>query len=207
MQTFLPQQDFILSAEQLDKTRLNKQIVETQQILNCLLDNGAWSNHPAVRMWRGFEPALVRYAHAMMTVWVDKYGGKWDHKSWQHISDVALAHSWVPACAPSPDWLGDERLHSSHRSRLLLKGELDTLRARALIHFDGDRKAIKTLIMERFNLPKSRAELRDLTVERVNDLNDYFDSYDIERFDNWYNRFGWAEVPTDDYFWPVELLT
>ncbi len=58
MQTFLPEADFQDTAEHLDRKRLIKQSVENLQILKSLAgmySSGAWSNHPAVKMWRGHE--------------------------------------------------------------------------------------------------------------------------------------------------------
>jgi hypothetical protein len=52
------------SLDALDSKRLNKQILETYQILNVLSGqskSGAWSNHPAVLMWAGAENELWRY--------------------------------------------------------------------------------------------------------------------------------------------------
>lgn len=61
MQTFLPYPSFTLSAICLDNKRLNKQILECDQILNALApgSTSGWRNHPAVKMWRGYEPALL----------------------------------------------------------------------------------------------------------------------------------------------------
>src|SRR4051794_41669190 len=71
MQTFLPYADFGASSIALDDRRLGKQRVETFQILRALTwPNYAWKNHPAVRMWRGFVPALVAYGLANCAEWV-----------------------------------------------------------------------------------------------------------------------------------------
>jgi hypothetical protein len=44
MQTFLPYEDFTLSAQVLDYRRLGKQRVEALQIYNVLVDNPSRSN-------------------------------------------------------------------------------------------------------------------------------------------------------------------
>jgi len=62
MQTFLPYSSFIESVRCLDRQRLGKQRVEALQILNAL--NGkskGWTNHPATKMWCGYEEALCLY--------------------------------------------------------------------------------------------------------------------------------------------------
>ncbi len=69
MQTFLPHSDYEASAQTLDNKRLNKQILEGYQILKVLSgasESGAWRNHPAVLMWRGFERGLWAYIQAMI---------------------------------------------------------------------------------------------------------------------------------------------
>ena len=70
MQTFLPYKDFAEVADSLDSKRLNKQILECYQILNVLSNpspTAGWRNHPAVKMWRGFEFSLYKYAMTMVS--------------------------------------------------------------------------------------------------------------------------------------------
>lgn len=49
------------TAMSLDPLRLNKQILETQQILDALNGKKAWSRHPAVLQYRGHEEWLEHY--------------------------------------------------------------------------------------------------------------------------------------------------
>lgn len=125
MQTFLPYADYTHTAKVLDDQRLGKQRVECKQILLALrkwklLAQGmkpattAWMNHPAVLMWKGFERELCAYGMAMC--WEFKARGNRDE-----LEDWFFEESdeW-PAC-DKPSWLGDERLHASHRSNLLRK--------------------------------------------------------------------------------------
>jgi hypothetical protein len=69
MQTFLPYKDYNQCAEILDNKRLNKQILESYQILKVLSgqsQSGAWRNHPAVLMWKNAEKSLRIYVNAMI---------------------------------------------------------------------------------------------------------------------------------------------
>lgn len=69
MQTFLPYKDYNQCAEILDNKRLNKQILESYQILKVLSGqslSGAWRNHPAVLMWKNAEKSLRTYVNAMI---------------------------------------------------------------------------------------------------------------------------------------------
>lgn len=116
MQTFLPYANFWVVAHCLDYRRLGKQRVEAKQILNVLMGkakpgkNGkiAWENHPAVKMWRGYEPCLAHYMNAMIHTWIDC--GYKNNMDMIYLPNIK-----------SPWWLGDERLHSSHRANLLRK--------------------------------------------------------------------------------------
>ena len=128
MQTFLPYPNIWSSARCLDDKRLGKQRVECKQILIALgIDVGEhrgnpqsrWRNHPAVRMWRGHELVLAEYSEIMCIVW--KHRGFMDSLKPQ-FADVktrllAATTGWVS----SPNWLGYDRLHASHRSNLLRK--------------------------------------------------------------------------------------
>ena len=124
MQTFLPYPSFLASAQVLDRQRLGKQRVETLQILRALeLPDYGWQNHPVVRMWRGRTPALVRYGLDCARVWTSR--GHSDSTADQ----IAEFAPWVRERTQAdlqrdallPSWLGDERLHRSHRSQLIAK--------------------------------------------------------------------------------------
>lgn len=54
------------TAMALDKLRLNKQIVETQQILDALNGKKAWSHHPCTLQYEGYEQWLENYMSCLM---------------------------------------------------------------------------------------------------------------------------------------------
>src|SRR5215213_5369972 len=73
MQTFIPYSNFAESLRVLDLMRLGKQRVEVIQIVRALTVPGyAWSSHPAVLMWKGYEEALGRYGLTMCDVWIER---------------------------------------------------------------------------------------------------------------------------------------
>ncbi len=123
MQTFLPYPDDRASAAVLDDKRLGKQRVETLQILRALTWHSyGWRNHPAVRMWRGFVPALVAYGVAVCDEWVAR--GRADAVKPVLLEFAGGAEpSWqqLHASGQRPPWLGLEALHESHRSALVRK--------------------------------------------------------------------------------------
>lgn len=108
MQTFLPYSDFRKSAQCLDYKRLGKQRVECKQILQALQRTTGWSNHPAVKMWRGCEPALRAYMQECIQEWVSR--GYVNNLQVQVVQEFEL-----------PKWFGLKKFHSSHRSNLLRK--------------------------------------------------------------------------------------
>jgi hypothetical protein len=115
MQTFLPYASFAETARCLDNKRLGKQRVEVLQILNALTKPEAkgWKNHPATLMWKGHEGALVRYGVVICEEWTGR--GFRDT-----VRDKLLAFGFSIE-APDPGWIGDERIHASHRASLLRK--------------------------------------------------------------------------------------
>ncbi|MGZ6793542.1 MAG: MSMEG_6728 family protein, partial [Mycobacteriales bacterium] len=117
MQTFLPYPDLAASCAVLDDRRLGKQRVEVFQVLRALTwPTYAWKSHPAVRMWRGFVPALVRYGVEACREWSRRGFG-------DALQEQLLAWSGgtVPEDPSLPPWFGAEPLHLSHRSNLLRK--------------------------------------------------------------------------------------
>ena len=112
MQTFLPSSDFRESALMLDYKRLGKQRVEGMQLLNAMqpdYDKKGWLNHPAKKMWEGYEDALKFYTNIMIQEWIAR-GYNNTMKFYDHASNFDL-----------PEWMGNERIHKSHRMNLLRK--------------------------------------------------------------------------------------
>lgn len=105
MQTFLPFPDFKQSLSYLDTARLNKQILETWQLCQ-----GQWPNHPAAKMWVGYEPALKLYGYA--TVKAAQRRGI--NVNANHV----LYFNKASHSARLPWWFGDTRFHKSHLENL-----------------------------------------------------------------------------------------
>ena len=116
MQTFLPYADFKETAKVLDYRRLGKQRVETWQILRAM--NGltrGWQNHPATKMWEGFEKALCQYGIDICNEWVNRgYNDTMTIRFQEHLQTINEP-------LEMPTWLGDEKFHESHKSNLIRK--------------------------------------------------------------------------------------
>ena len=128
MQTFLPHPGFRDSALTLDRRRLGKQRVEALQVLRGLTVPGyGWRRHPAVRMWTGYEEALVRYGLDVCRVWREQ--GHQDSCAASLVAGLAECRPGEPVrdqrelaeAGELPPWLGDEAFHRSHRSALVRK--------------------------------------------------------------------------------------
>ena len=128
MQTFLPYADFRATARVLDQRRLGKQRVETLQILRGLTVPGyGWRHHPAVKMWSGYEEALVRYGLDICAQWCAT--GRADTCATSITTEFTAAcgvpkirgQDELAAAGELPPWLGDEQLHRSHRAALVRK--------------------------------------------------------------------------------------
>jgi len=143
MQTFLPYPDMMKSLRSLDRLRLGKQRVESKQLLKSIIrddpeqarhlredavrllndqqkgsilelvtPNKGWINHPARTQWGQNVGALAVYHDMSLLVW--KARGYQNNMPFLSSRD----HHKLP------DWWGDERFHSSHRSNLLRKDPL-----------------------------------------------------------------------------------
>lgn len=113
MQTFLPYADFAESARVLDYRRLGKQRVEVKQLLLALgvpvgehiPKQSSWINHPAAKMWRGFEESLAHYGVCICREWrVRGY------------NDTLLPQfeALVRDSTSPPPWIGNQEFHRSH---------------------------------------------------------------------------------------------
>jgi hypothetical protein len=115
MQTFLPYADFKRSAAVLDRQRLGKQRVEDLQIMKALtVPDYGWKNHPATKMWEGYEQALLEYHNAICDEWTSR-GYKDTCKEKAALLIPPLSKIIYPS------WLMDWEFHASHRSNLLRK--------------------------------------------------------------------------------------
>lgn len=123
MQTFLPELDFDQSAIVLDNKRLNKQVVEASQIIDILKGrpqkNGkprskTWIHHPAVLMWKGYEPVLINYYNAMLARALER-GTKFEKLKFEQSEPFI----------DLPFWMKNNSIYShlilTHRSNLLRK--------------------------------------------------------------------------------------
>ncbi len=108
MQTFLPYESFTKTAKVLGWRRLGKQRVEGMQIIQTIEKQNGWKNHPIVKMWTPYVPALKQYTNIIITEWIGR--GYNNNMEFYDIDNVEY-----------PDWLGDKRFHSSHRANLLRK--------------------------------------------------------------------------------------
>ena len=112
MQTFLPYPDFKRCAQVLDSKRLCKQIVESKQILDVLLTPRegkiGWRNHPAVKMWAGYELALIEYTTEI----------KMESLRRGYTSNISFP---IPVKCIMPPWMGHKLLHLSQQANLVRK--------------------------------------------------------------------------------------
>lgn len=114
MQTFLPYNNFSKSADILDKRRCWQQVRESHLIYRTVIgESEGWKNHPAVRMWAPYDRALALYYNMFFQTCKEK----WQIKIRAYTPLFLLSGENVVL----PNWLGDERLHASHRSNLLRK--------------------------------------------------------------------------------------
>lgn len=115
MQTFLPEPSFKYSAAVLDNQRLGKQRVEAKQILRALRgETIGWVNHPATKMWRGYEGALIRYGVAICDQWIMR---GFDDTLLPYFHDMMFEHPGITL----PHWFGRVDFHRSHQSNLVRK--------------------------------------------------------------------------------------
>jgi hypothetical protein len=133
--TFLPYWSFVESASCLDYRRLGKQRIEVKQIYlvlkksqerdDNLFKNGywesvpkpfGWENHPATKMWRGHERALLQYGIAICREW--SLRGYKDNQ-------MVLFQEWIQNEPDTglPSWIGNDAFHRAMRSNLLRKDQ------------------------------------------------------------------------------------
>jgi hypothetical protein len=115
VQTFLAYADFSKSAAVLDNSRLGNQCYR-----ECLtLLRGGWANHPASKMWRGYEYALCDYALALVREMERR--GRWKPAVIERWRTYYTEYQAQLTNTGLPSWIGHEPFHAAHRSNLLRK--------------------------------------------------------------------------------------
>ncbi len=171
MQTFLPYSDFYQSALAIDPSfRLGNQFYRE----GITLIRGGWRNHPASKMWQGHFYTLGKYLLACAQVLEIEYGRSYP----QHTHEIRYIMRKHKNCEP-PEWLGDERVHRSHRANLLMKGIKDN-----------------TFIKYRKFGPKLKKHWTKETYENI--WREFGQPESL-----WYWQFNWKVKPTEGYYWPV----
>lgn len=125
MQTFLPHPAMRDSLDALDNKRLNKQVLETYQILKVLSGqspSNAWRNHPAVLMWEGAEDELWRYGMTAIAM-ADMRNIKTENNlaNFKSLAKISATH-WQnnePAWRKNPTIV--KRVNTTHQANLYRK--------------------------------------------------------------------------------------
>jgi Pyrimidine dimer DNA glycosylase len=120
VQTFLPYPSFAQSVRVLDRARKGKQRVEALQILRAITVPGyGWRNHPAAKMWRGYLPALTKYALESADAWIEL--GYADTVRPQVLTFAPEVAEQQQEELELPPWVGDPEFHLAHQSNLVRK--------------------------------------------------------------------------------------
>ena len=117
MQTFLPVEDYRLSAACLDSPRLGKQRSEVLAIARGLIFGNRTIHHPASKMWENNIVSLLDYGMAVCEVWINR--GNHDTVA-DKLYDLYLEINPERKIGDRPKWIGG-LIHSNHRARLLAK--------------------------------------------------------------------------------------
>jgi hypothetical protein len=180
MQTFLPYPDFKKSIQCLDTLRLGNQRVEAWQIYQTLTGKKqGWINHPATKMWKGYQNALVTYYNLCLEEWVLR----------GHKNTMSMLF-WEGDRMEVPFWLGDENFHSSHRSNLLRKGNEDAL-WKALIVYEKENGEDDFVLQ----FPFEKSKMDSFKYALLSQKFPYVKGY--------YHQFNWSDPINLDYVWPV----
>lgn len=121
MNTFLPYKSFKKSAQTLDYKRLGSQRSEAWiifQTLNNTTTKQGWKHHPAVKMWKGYEKALLLYGVEMCKEWILRgYQDNMLIRFESALNDLTETPTHYPPLLFKPGFT------DSHKSNLLRKNK------------------------------------------------------------------------------------
>jgi len=190
MQVFLPVPDFAESLRILDDSRLRKQRVEAFQLLNVLMGRTSttgWKNHPAAVMFRRYIPALQHYYNLSLA-----------ENARRGYNNIKLQPETISDNITMPHWLGDDAIHRTHRSRLMMKGKVDVLANRIKRHH---KKSANSWLKSHNFSPLN--EIRNDEYAEISALLNSLNAGQSPNA-NYYSQFGWSEPDHLEYMWPGE---
>ena len=122
MQTWMLWRSFGKTAEDLDRNRLKLQLRQTWIIFDILTggqDDHPKRNHPAVKMWEGYEYALGIYGMMLGMEWSLKRGYAEAEEFWSLYKGIKEIRKEEPDFVfEPPPWMFDSDVLASHRSNL-----------------------------------------------------------------------------------------
>ena len=169
-------------------------MVEGYQILKTLVTGKGWIHHPAVLQWTNHELALYEY---IGTIWEECKRRNIAPESQLYFKSTKLTIKLSPSTKENPKWWGREDIISSHRGRLICKGEIDVICA-------GIKKSKKIRSINdwlKINFKKDKNQMR---YEDIPALKSYLTNKEIQSLSpNHYLQFNWKEIGNEQYVWPV----
>ncbi len=192
MQTFITTYDLEQNAKVLDDKRLFKQLLEGYQILNTIVNDSQWRNHPAVRQWKQHPNALLKYIES---IWNECQQRQIAVKSELYHKSSKLIDS--QSHVVFPEWWNNEEIAKTHRGRLKCKGIIDAHCTDIKKHYKI--KSIDAWLKTNFKKTKNQLKYSD-----VDKLKSYLTPIPQEnRSPNYYDQFNWSESPALEYIWPL----
>jgi len=121
MQVFITDHNPAITAKDLDSKRLNKQILETIQIICANNDiNDIWKipsyikNHPCTKLWSGYDRYLLYYLHCLLNEYLHRkdrpHSCDWIHYELCSRTGKWLTHNIIDV----PDFMSDIFLFNMH---------------------------------------------------------------------------------------------
>lgn len=110
MQVFITAPSFIESAKNLDSLRMNKQIIECNQIYKAIIgETDGWKNHCVTRLWWDYPKELMMFAGACY--WELQRRGRNPPKPFEFCTYKVPTKSELPHFMKLDWWMSAMRSH------------------------------------------------------------------------------------------------
>lgn len=119
MNTLVPLSDVNACAEVLEERHLNRLRSDIVQVLKGCCEpapepGSEVKEHPAIKMWRGNEPFLIKFGTAVCIEWQSRGNSDATLKK-----ILGFKSDFEESSREQPEWWGNEEVHDSHKSYLL----------------------------------------------------------------------------------------
>jgi len=185
-----PFANFKECADCFDPDTLVRQCISVYRLIEKLQQNNPHSDEARsfFTLWRPYQQALIQYG-TILAQRCSKLGRT-------SLFKIFTSKFQVTQVIMRPKWLGWEKLHASHRSRLIFLGNRKIVKE-GLKRFLVGQKTVNEWVKDTYGKKLNKMDLYELNQIKRRLMQNH-----IQLQSNFYKELGFTDDPSDYFVWP-----